>query len=226
MEERRIVLPGTSVENTLVRYCVVEFLKARDEETALIALPLSKCWLCALEWAAVTCEPGGEASCAEVMQQWTMSTNRGEGLRSLKQDSRRTTDVFKSSVYHCEDSTRHFFRYASHIFWNQARLALWAALLCNMTLQCWWPLCACFLKRSSHIWSGWALISVVKTCGTLEGKSWVPDVLECLLHWGMWSKTWLLWGREKKLWSTLATETASSKLTCAINTVWQNTTRN
>lgn len=32
-----------------------------------------------------------------------------------------------------------------------SKTCLWAALLCNMTLQCWWLLCSCFLKRSSHI---------------------------------------------------------------------------
>lgn len=61
----------------------------------------------------------------------------------------------------------------------------WAALLCNITLQYWWPLGFCLLKRSSYIWLECAF-SLLKPYGAGEGKSRVKqaalhtdDLLEC-----------------------------------------------
>lgn len=117
-----------------------------DEVTVLIALPLSKCLAlcsgmsCYYLWTRRrtrhTCKCSSEfsyfriadSSYVEVMQYWTMYSTRGERLLSSldfsspNQDSRITTEVFNCSVYHCERGTRHFFWYASQIFWAKQDL--------------------------------------------------------------------------------------------------------
>ena len=138
LEEGHIVLTCTSVEDTLVRYWVVEFLNLRDEVTVLIALPLSKCSAlcseasCYYLWTRHMCTRthqllrnswlilcGGDAVVNHVQYQgWITPVD----FSSRNQDSRRTIEVFNCSVYHREDGTRHFFQQASHIFWAKQDL--------------------------------------------------------------------------------------------------------
>lgn len=113
-----------------------------------------------------------------------------------------------------------------------SKTCLLAALLCNIILQYWWPLSFCLLKTSSHIWFK-CTFSVLKHYGAGEWKSRVKQAVlhtDDVLQW-VWSLQWVTettgfcgqWGGERKLWSTLTTETASPKLSPAINMAWQNT---
>ena len=162
--------------------------------------------LCALEWAAVTGGLGAEpdtcmhagtssfgtadASCVEVQSQSTCST-RGEWLLPSALTSAHLTGTAGEPL-RCStgqltpvkavrgvSSDPHLKSFVP------SETCLLAALLCNVTLQCWWPLWFCFLKRSSHIWSWCAFISVLEPYGTLEGKSRVK--MGCLAH------TWFTW---------------------------------
>lgn len=73
-----------------------------------------------------------------------------------------------------------------------SKACLLAALLCNITLQYWWPLGFCLLKRSSQIWLKCAF-SFLKHYGAGEGKSRVKQAALHTDHLlkSVWSLQWV-----------------------------------
>lgn len=169
----------------------------------------------------------------EERQEWAVYSTRGEWLLFTSVNLTRAAGApLECSPVQLLPGRQHeaFLRaQLSQVLWpKQTRLL--AALLCNITLQYWWPLGFCLLK-TSHIWFKCAF-SILKHYGAGKGKSRVKQAslhTDDLLQW-MWSLQWVTettgfcgqWGGERKLWSSLTTKTASTKLAHAINVAWQN----